>query len=290
MKLTKSIFVIVLCIGMAGSLHAQNHEYKLDKNYNIADGGTIHLSSNDAEVTIEGSNRSDVHLNVYRNVDVSGWKLGSSGEFKMDVTTNNGDLTIEESNSEDRTIVFGGIKEEYRITLEVPTKVSLKIKGDDDSYQIANIDGNLDISADDMSADLKNISGPDYRFNMDDGTISLDQAAGKLALNMDDGAFNLDSAKLSAMNASYDDGNLDVTTSLANKGSYNVQMDDGELQLNITGGGGRFHVNHDDPSFNLADAFKDVSIEDEISSFRLPGGNAQINIQTDDGDIDLQAL
>ncbi|TYP93981.1 putative adhesin [Fodinibius salinus] len=289
MKTLKLIVTITICLLFSIQLNAQDSEYTLDETYQISSEGTVHLNSNDAEVSIKGTDRSDVHLKVYRKVDVSGLEIKSGGKFNIEVEKRDGDLMIRESDTENRTVV-GKVTKEYTITIKVPTTVGVDIKGDDDTYNIASVNGRIAVEADDTEIALKNVGGNDFYFDMDDGSITMDKAEGNLKLSMDDGNFEVDQAAFTKVDAQYDDGSVVLTSRLAQDGKYRFDMDDGDLKFKITGGGGTFDIRHDNPSLDIGNSFENIKIEDDRSQFKLPGGNANIRIITDDGTIDLRTM
>ena len=289
MKLLKTTLCFTLVFLVSTSLYAQD-EYNLDETYEIEENGTVHLSSNDAEVTIEGSNRSDVHVVVYRYIDVDGINIGTSGTFRMDVEERGGDLYIRENNSDDQNMFIGTVDEEYRITLQVPRKVALDLQGDDDSYDVRSISGAISINADDTEIDLSDVTGGEFDFDLDDGRISMEEARGKLKLSMDDGELDVRRAEFTEIDAEMDDGEMDITTSLADGGLYLFDFDDGDLELNITGGGGEFDIHHDDHNIGVDSNFEEISSDEDRSVYRLAGGDSRIEIDTDDGDIELRTM
>lgn len=290
MKLLKSAFFTILSLTLCLPLSAQDSEYNLDETYSIDQGGTIYLSSDDAEVNITGSDRSDVHLVVYRKVDVSGLEVNSEGEFSMEVENRGGDLHIQESNEKSRRLIVGSVREDYRITIEAPRDVALDLSGDDDTYRIADIDRDITIDADDSDIELDGTSGDNFSFDIDDGDIEMEEGRGNLDLTMDDGEFFVRQAQFDEIRADFDDGDMEITTILADDGLYRFDMDDGELELNIAGGGGRFEIDHDDRNIRVSGNFEEISTDEDETVYRLPGGNAEINIDTDDGRIELRTI
>ena len=286
------VALCVVCLSlMAVSVQAQDSDtYELDETYNIDASGTIHLNSNDAEVTIKGTDRSDVHVSVYHRVDVDGWEIRSEDKFNMNVEEKDGDLYIREAKSSNNVVMFGSIEEDYRITIEAPRSVSLNIEGDDDDYEISDIAGSLSIDSDDGDIELRGLRGEQFEFDVDDGTIEMDQGQGSLSLNMDDGDLYVRKASFSEIEASADDADLDITTSLADDGFYRFEMDDGDLEMNIIGGGGQFDITHDDDNIDVGSNFEEISSDEDNSVFKLAGGNARIEIDVDDTDISLQTL
>jgi len=289
MKSLKPILCFAVLFVMSIQLYAQDL-YNLDETYQIDNNGTISLSSDDAEVTIEGSDRSDVHLVVYRDVDIDGINIGSSGVFRMDVEQRDGNLYIRENDRDEQRMILGSIEEEYRITIEVPRNAALDLQGDDDSYEISNMNGEIAINADDSNINISEVTGTEFDFDLDDGRINIDEARGKLKLSMDDGELYVRQAEFTEIDANMDDGEMDITTSLSDGGFYLFDFDDGDLAFNITGGGGEFDIHHDDRGISVVDSFEELSSDEDRSVYRLPGGNARIEIDTDDGDIELRTM
>ena len=287
--LKEILSVFTFCLLVSPAI-AQENPYNLDETHPIQDSGTIHLTSDDAEVTINGTNRSDVQVVVYRKVDVDGWSVKSSGEFKVDIENRGGDLYITEENTEEYRVVLGGVQEEYRISIEAPENVALNIKGDDDDYEIAHIGRNIRLEADDANVKVQDAGGQEFDFTMDDGYIHMDKGQGSLRLSMDDGDFQAQRSAFDRIDAETDDGQIAISTSLADEGRYYFDMDDGSLELSIAGGGGNFTVNHDDLNMDLGDQFEEMRVEEDQSEYRLPGGSAKVAITTDDGEIRLSVL
>lgn len=82
MRFIKPALFVMMFILVAFQAHAQDNVYNLDETYSVDEKGTIHLESDDAEVTIQGTDRSDVHLVVYHKVDVDGWELKSGKNLR----------------------------------------------------------------------------------------------------------------------------------------------------------------------------------------------------------------
>lgn len=290
MKNYKPGLLICLFCLVGFQIHAQENEYNLDETYSISENGTIHLNSDDAEVEINGTDRSDVHLGVYRRVDIDGWKINSEGTFKIEVDNRDGDLYIREAETERRRFIVGNVREEYRISIETPRDISLDLRGDDDSYEISDVNLGMQIDADDSEIELRGAGGDNFDFNIDDGKIRMDEGQGRLKIRMDDGEFYIRQADFKEIDADFDDGEVDITTTLADDGFYIFDMDDGDIELNIAGGGGEFDVHHDDRSIFIDSNFEEVSSGENRSVYRLSGGNARIEIDTDDGDVELRII
>lgn len=288
MKFSVSVITTLLFLFGVFSVEAQNNEYNLDQNYGIAADGTVFLDSDDAEVKIIGSDRFDVHVNVYHRVDVEGFEWGSDGEFKMNVKQRDGDLYIEEAKRNNSAFRIGSIDREYRISIEIPRRVSIDVKGDDGTYEIADVGGAIYMVADDSDISIKNATGEDFSFKIDDSAIRMDKGQGKLSVSLDDGEFRVDNGRFSEIDVSGDDSNLYFATGLSDAGQYYFGIDDSDLELDILNGGGSIDIAHDDTDINTTGEFSKISDEEERTVYNMKGGSASVEIESDDGDIVLR--
>jgi hypothetical protein len=87
-----------------------------------------------------------------------------------------------------------------------------------------------------------------------------------------------------------DDGDLRLSTSIADDGDYYFNLDDGLLDWNLLQGGGRIEINHDDSNINTSGSFEIVENNEDYSLIRTARGKAKIKIRADDGTIRLTQL
>lgn len=289
-----SFILLVTSIVFLFTLKAEaqkSDEFNLDETYAIAENGTINLDSDDANVTITGSDREDVRVVVNYRMRVRGLSFGNKEGFEMIVEEDNGNLNIFEKERENSTkVVVGSSREEYEITIEAPRGVSLKLNGDDENYRISSIDGSIGIDADDSDVELNECNGDAFSIKLDDGELLMDGGNGSLELELDDGDARIFNGNFSDVHIDTDDGDVDLTTSLADGGNYRFSTDDGDLLLNIAGGGGEFVIRHDDTDISTSSEFEETMSDDELSIYTLPLGNAKINIETDDGNVVLRVI
>ena len=289
-KITLLVLPFLLLLAVNTSAQSTD-EFNLDKVYTMDKAGTISLSSDDADVTIKGSDRDDVRVVVHYQLSVKGLSIGKNEEFEMIVEERNGNLKIYEKEREfGNKVVFGSTDEDYRITIEAPRGVSLDLAGDDEDYRISSIDGSISVDADDSAIELNDCNGDEFNFKLDYGDLNMDSGKGSLRLNIDDGDVRILNGDFSNIEVDTDDSELDITTRLADDGDYIFDLDDGDLRLNIAGGGGEFEIRHDNADISASSEFEQTIDDDDRSQFSLPGGNATISISTDDGDIILRVI
>ena len=270
------------------SVFAQTGNFKLDKDYSISKTGTLDLRSSDADVFITGSDRTTAHVKVERTVESKGVVWGDES-FSVDVNEENGNLLIRERQESVRVGVIGYYRENYKIEIQVPLGVSLKIHGDDGDYFIKNVNGSISMDIDDADAELSACAGTQFSFTIDDGDISMDGGQGELEIDGDDSDVKIRNGKFTSIHANMDDGDIRIETSLAGNGDYTIDSQDGSIVLNILGGGGTFDIRHDDARVITEGNFQSVQKDEERTKISLAGGSAKINIRLDDGSVRLSA-
>lgn len=285
-----SLFVFVGWFVMASAGQAQSTDrFDLDETYSISPEGTVMLQSDDADVSIIGSDREDVHVVVHYLVEVKGFSLGERDRFDMEITERNGNVVINENpqDFQGRNVNFGYINEEYSILIEVPRSVSLEIEGDDDTYDINGIDGAVRMDTDDSEIALSNCRGNYFRIDFDDSDLTMDGGSGELRLSFDDGTADIRNARFDRVDVDTDDGNITMDLMLAESGSYTFTTDDGRVDLNILGGGGNFRIDHDEIRVRAGTNFEMLREDERYNEYQLAGGNAVVRIETDNGEVRL---
>lgn len=280
-------FLFLLFVSIPFLATAQDDVYNLDKSYAVNPDGLIKLTSSDAKVYISGSDRADVRVKIYRNMKSSLSLVSSS--FAVDIQNENGNLIITEKYSGGSLSITGSSGEEYKIEIEAPRNVRLDIHGDGDNYQISNIDGSVEMYLDDADADLKGCKGKDFRFTFYDGDISMDQGAGNLFVKADDGDLKVSQGRFEKVNATIEDGDLVMETALTSDGEYFYDIDDGNLILTFTEGGGDFDITHDDTQIKISESFTPIRQDEYRTKLALKSSNASINIRSDDSVVSLSS-
>ena len=282
--------MIVLLLILAGSAQAKKSSFHLDETYPINSDGTIFLYSEDADVLIAGSDRDDVHVVVDYAVHVSGIGIESrEDDFEVIVTEENGNLRIREmeTNSSFSGILVN-VETEYTITIQAPSTVSLQIVGDDDDYMISGFSGGVRLRMEDGDARLRDMTGEDFEFELEDGDIDLSGGSGYLDVSVEDGSFNCTNGSFTSATGDTEDGEIRMETTLSNDGEYRFRAEDGAISLMILGGGGEFSVYYEDGDVHASRDFKREEEDDNYSRYTLPGGNAVVRFRVEDGDVRLR--
>lgn len=278
--------VIAGLLGFSPMVAQESGEFHLDQNYNIDATGTLHLRSEDADVRITGSSRTDAHVKIDRNETVRGVS-SRRADFKVDVENRGGDLYITERETRGVHFQMGYSRTEYRIEIELPESASLRIVGEDDDYVIRNINGKISMESEDGDIELIECNGSDFEFRIEDGDLKMDGGKGTLYVETEDGDVDIRNGDFEKVEMDIEDGNIFIETTLANNGSYDLNTEDSRVEFIVINGGGDFYVLKDDGSVRATADFETIRETDHRSELRLAGGNANVEIRTNDGRVRL---
>lgn len=264
--------------------------FDLNEVYPLGVGGTIHLNTHDADVRITGGDRSDVHLIVAYEAHTSGLFWESKGKsFGIEVTPEGGDLYIEEVNADKGRvgIMISSERKKYEVTLEVPKDAHLKLRGDDDDYEIRTIQGKIELTFDDGQASIEECDAEDFDLKTEDGCIDMKGGKGRLEASCEDGSISVADGAFLELRAETEDGDIEIATSLADGGSYVLESEDGGIELTVTGGGGEFRIKNEDGRVSASSDFTAGEEDENLVVYTLAGGSAKVRIRTEDGRVRL---
>lgn len=265
---------------------AQDGNFFLDQEYTIDGDGTLDLICGDADVRITGSNRTTAHVVIRREVTTQGVVKGNR-TFSVDVSEENGNLVIREKQTGHLSVSLGYVSEEYTIDIEVPQEVSLHLKVDDGPLTVQRLKGAITVQSDDGDVLLQDCTSEAFDLDVDDGDIEMNRGQGELVIRIDDGDVSVQEGNFSRVDVSADDGDIELTTRLTDQGTYRVEVSDGDIDVNITGGGGEFDIRHDDTQVDTSGPFNLVKSSDDYTQLTLPEGNATVELRVDDGRVAL---
>ncbi len=283
------IAIVPFGITTTSSADEKDSSYKLDETYPISPTGMLTLVSNDAEVTITGSDRKDAHVKINYFRKVSGFLVShKSDPFEMEIDTDGENLVLREVDGfHSMSGVFIMSSEDYTIDIEIPRGVSLKLRGDDDNYDIENIDGKISLRMEDGRARLKNCNGDNFDLETEDGYIDLKGGKGMLEAYTEDGRVTVEEGSFDEVEASSEDGSIEVATTLSDNGSYRFSTDDGHIYFHVIKGGGEFRIDFDDGHVRTSKAFELEEDDENYRYYSLPGGSSKVRIRIEDGVVRL---
>lgn len=285
----KMILASLFAFGtLFATAQSKEGDFHLDKEYKISPTGVVKLNCSDAKVFVTGTVRTSAHLKVDREVVAKGLYFGHD-EFSVNVTEEEGNLSIKENSHHTMMGIVGYYSEKYTIVLEVPEGASLTVRGDDGDYVVKNLNGAISLTLDDADVQLTACKGNDFQFRLDDGDITMDQGRGSLEIDGDDTDILIRNAAFQKIIANIDDGDFVVETSLTENGNYRIDAQDGLVSLNILGGGGKFDIRHDDARVTASEKFEMSEESESYTRLTLGSGGAQVIIHADDARVKLSS-
>jgi len=309
MKLISTYFLTLLFTFIfTSSILAQN-EYSHEETYAILPNGTFRLSTNDADITIKGTDRDDVYVKVWRSVKGKQWP---DRDFSLDYDSDGSNVSITEGDSwsENRVSFSFYSSLEYTIDVEVPNAVFLGLEGDDDNYNIENINNSIQLDLGDGDVVLRSIHGEKLDIHLGDGEVYMEDVSGKLKLVLNDGDTKIRNGKLSVLDVQMDDGNfdlenitnvnelelrandgdVDIKCELGYEADVDVNLEDGDLVFKIVDGGGKIEVDQEDGSVSYKEGLYELTSKTKYSKnlVTTKAGNSSIRISVEDGDVELK--
>jgi len=267
---------------------AKTHTYNLDETYSIAADGTLFLNTDDADITITGEDRQDVHVIIHHEWHISGVSTRGGDDFEVIVTEENGNLRIREADTGGITIMMGTIREEYTVEIVAPKSVNLRIRGDDDDYRIRGFAGDVRLDFEDGRAQLMHMTGSHFEIGVEDGDLELQGGSGLLDIFAEDGSVVVEDGQFSDVSARVEDGDISISTSLSDGGDYRIRAEDGSIELNIEDGGGEFRLVFDDGSTRVGRQFDLLEEDEGYEEYQLGDGDARVRMEVEDGRITLR--
>jgi len=306
MKLFLSTLVV---LSISLSLHAQ-YEYNHEETHAIAPDGILTLDTEDADVVITGTTRSDAYVKIHKKVT---GKEKRSHKFDIEYIEQGGNLTIKEKkNKTGNSYTMGwNSKTVYTVELGLPSGVSMDIRGEDDNYTITNINGSIKIKSEDGDISLSDSSPKmldvkledgdvelltvrtDFDIKLEDGNISAENCEfGNLNLRLEDGDVMLNEVSLGSTKIVTEDGNIAIAVNCDSKTQVNINSEDGDIKIKTSGEGATVDVSYEDGDVDYNDDDYEVLNKTKRSKKlkTKKSGQATFKISVEDGDVRLSDM
>jgi hypothetical protein len=279
------LYSLVALFLVLGGLTAQK-SFELSKSFPIAENGTLHLESADADVRITVDDTDVVKVEISRVVSGALAKR----QFGFDINTDNGDLFIKEV-YERKPFLWNSEKLiSYTIDIRLPYDVNLMMRGDDDNYQIEGIQGDIKLKANDGEVTFSSMHGNELDIELEDGYININDCNSILSVNLKDGNLVIQDSQINDLSIKAIDG--DITSKNSTSINSSIKIADGDIHLDKAKG--VLQVKSTDGGIKLNE------VECSSTSIRTTDGDIQMGmflltdskhtITTIDGDIDITIL
>ena len=143
-------------------------DYTYDETHAFPISQKIRVTSEDAEVIVTGSDRTDVRVQVHYALSADA-KVLQRFDYKVNVHSDGGELRVDELRSTgSRNFVYD--QRAHRITIEVPRSADVTIQEEDGACEITSITGSVNV-------------------RMNDGKVHAADCTGAVTVSIDDGTF-----------------------------------------------------------------------------------------------------
>jgi len=285
MKTRLTLGIVCLSLLSITAFAQEDGDYQLDKVFSMDSDGTLYLRSEDANVRITGSDRSDVRVVIDRIEEIRG-ASSRKRSYEMEIEEKGGDLYMTEKKRSSGWNV-GYYRLDYDITIELPMNASLKIDGEDDDYLIKSVNGSIRLQTEDGDVELVSCNGDDFEIELEDGDLRMDGGKGSLYLNMEDGDADVRNGNFDKVEVRTEDGDVILETALIDDGVYDIDGEDATVELVVLNGGGEFNITKDDARVSATRDFELMRETDSRVSYKLKAGDADVRIRTNDGRVRL---
>ena len=147
----------------------------------------------------------------------------------------------------------------------------------------------FDVRIDDGNISLKSSETGDTKIKTEDGNVNLDVVKGNLSVTLDDGKLIAHEVYSESIDIRGYDGGIDLGIHMKNNGDYKVELDDGDLNVDLLSGGGTFKVKCDDGNVKMNSRDFDMLTDDdhfkEIKT--IEKGNGKMIVRIEDGNVRL---
>ena len=234
---------------------------------------------------MHGEDRKDILVQVNR-VAFPKKDLAEDG-FSIEIKEKDGVLSI----TEKKDVSVGMVKYksvEYSITLILPRKTDIKLVGRDDDYKVDSLEGKLELDADDGKSEIIGYLGPEMRVKLEKGNLkTLGGGTGNLFIRMEDGNLKIQNSIFKDITATLGSGNLRAHTRFSDVHTHRFSIDDGEMDLDLFGNGGKVEARTEGGEIEASPEFKIEKRSDGFMRFTIGDGFGKIFATSRDGRIDI---
>jgi len=304
MKITTFLF----CLLISTLTISAQKDFELKESYPISSDGLLKLGTEDANIEIIGSDRTDVSVDIVRKIRGN---VKTNKEFDIKIKQENGNLVIQEKQSKSGmsyTTIRNGGSITYEIKLLVPKTVALDLKGEDDDYLISNIHADISIKSEDGDITINDAVNSKIDVAFEDGDIDITNHSGSFKARAEDGDIKimnsvldlidirLEDGDVQTMNTEMvdvtiqsEDGDISLKSTLNNNSEITLRTEDGSIDLSTEGEGYVASVKYEDGDVDFNKS--DFSILEAEKHFRKletkDSGQAKVSIRVEDGSVDL---
>jgi hypothetical protein len=255
MKWSHALLLVALCYAAVASAG----ERRFDKNFTVAPGGTLHLSTDVGSVEVTGTSAREVSVHAVirgKESEINDFRVEAAQTGQGVEVTGKGRNTGWPWKWDDVEVAF---------TISVPTEYSLKVNTSGGDITVSALKGMVDGETSGGNIHVKGIEGP-VTMETSGGNVRIEQMTGNVHIETSGGNITASDVK----------GSLVVNTS---GGNIEIGAIDGKITAETSGG---------DVSVQLNGANRGVYVETSGGDIdiRVPATiSATVDASTSGGDV-----
>jgi len=324
----KPVWAALALVLSATPALAERIEKNFHETYEVGSKTSLELDSGDGDVILRAWDRAEVQIDVVYIADETRWGLGQRSEFRVGFTQRGDVIQVREADRGGAQVgVQVTNHREYEYSIQAPASLPIVLKGDDGNISIRDWagaleiqldDGNLSLDgfvgeqleirvqdgevdlrrlrtdlvlkADDADVDLEDSTIGSAVVEMEDGTLRVRKTEGNFDIEVDDADIQFDAVAIRVLRVRAMDGELDFDARDVTGMDWDIRTDDGDILIGLADGASLdFTIDFDDGDVDLdLPAGQDIERERHRVRGRLAGGEGELRIHTQDGQVRLR--
>lgn len=262
------ICTVALLIAACSPAVARLIDKDFHESFDVSEGVALRLDYGDGDVTITPWDRDVIDVQVHYRAEVKAVGIGARADFDVEFRQSNDRVTVRGIEGGSRGIYFfhSTNEYEYTYTIKAPSYAVLDMRGDDGDVELTGWRADIELSADDGDVSISDVENANTEISIEDGDVRLSGVSGGLVVRGDDGDITATSSSFSHALFALEDGNVRISDC---DGDFDAALDDGDVTLN-----------------RVKASVVDVRGADGDVNLDLTGGGEyNVSVATDDGDV-----
>lgn len=242
----------------------------VEKNFEVSQGGTLTINSDQGSIEIEPWNNNNVAVTVKKKAS----SQERIDEFKLSFNQSGNGISIDGDSA-------WNSKVSIRYMIKVPAKFNLDVKTGGGSIEVGDLSGMIKVHTSGGSIKVGNVGRGSVDADTSGGSIKVGDVNGNLKVNTSGGSIKLGNVT-GTSNIDTSGGSIRLTS-----GGGNVKAETSGGSINIGPVTGDVDVDTSGGSINIEMIDGDVKAETSGGSIQVEGSTGKINLDTSGGSIKI---
>jgi hypothetical protein len=320
--------IVIILVSFAATSYAKELKKDFHESFDVNKNTRLMLKHGDGDVSIRPWDKDVLDVKVHYRAESKSLGWGGRRDFDVVFREKGDRIEVigNEISSGFAGVQYMNVHE-YTYTIRAPRYLQLTLEGDDGDVEIADWTGDIDCDLDDGDVCLSGVESEETRIRLEDGDIRIEDQHGRLVIDGADGDVRISDSKVFPCTISLEDGDIhindsqgdfkievddgtvimqkvksnvielegedgDVDIELVDTKAINmdIRTDDGDVTVVLNKGvSAAFTIEVDDGEVDVDLSSAKVSNKKRHQvSGEIRGGEGQIKIKTEDGDVELK--